>query len=338
MSTTQTQTVPELSIFNRVASIPLVNESLSTVHSTLIGNTFTSSPYTLAQNLSKSAYHYSEPIQIRLAPILVRADSYAIMGLDAVQSRYPAPFKVTVNDIKQDLKQRSDSVVLTAHKTIDERVRSPAYNVAQAIDQKFTPIVDYVEVAVNKLQSKNGGDAPKSPSTPDAQYQYQRAFALSNDLREQLIYFSTDQFKQLEQQSVLVQRATSTAHSISDQASLSIAAAQTKVHALSDTMLQELQRIQSSTSKLPQQVQNSLKDVSDGISDSIHDISEVLRTDLPLNEKVTKVATTVQERVNPLLAAASTRVQEILKAISSKGQEAKEQVHANGRLNESSST
>jgi hypothetical protein len=131
MSTTQTQTVPELSIFTRVASIPLVKDSLSAVHSTLIGNNFTSSPYTLAQNLSKSAYQYSEPIQIRLAPALIRADSYANMGFDAMESRYPAPFKVTVDDIKQDFNQRSDSV----HRTIDERVRNPAYNVAQAIDQ-----------------------------------------------------------------------------------------------------------------------------------------------------------------------------------------------------------
>lgn len=132
---TATQTAPDLTIFNRVGSIPLVNESLSTVHSTLIGNTYTSSPYNLAQNLSKSAYLYSEPIQIRLAPILVRADSYANMGLDAVESRYPTPFKVTAEDIKQNLRERSDSLVSTAHKTIDERVRTPAFNVAQAIDQ-----------------------------------------------------------------------------------------------------------------------------------------------------------------------------------------------------------
>jgi len=192
-----------------------------------------------------------------------------------------------------------------------------------------------VEVAVGKLQSKNGDEAPKSPSTSEAQYQYQRAFALSKDFREQLYYYSSDQLKQIEKQSVLVQRATSTAHSVSDAASSSFVAVQSKVYGLSDTMLQELQKIQASTSTLPQQVQSSLKDISDGLADSIHDISEVLRTDLPFNEKVAKVGATVQDKVNPLLASASTRVQEILKAISTKGKETKDTAEdkVNGHVN-----
>jgi hypothetical protein len=121
---TQTQTVPDLTIFSRVSAIPLVNESLSTVHSTLNSYAFTSFPYHLAQNLSKSAYYYSEPIQIRLAPILCRADDIANKSLDAVESRYPTPFRITTQDIRG-----------TANKAIDEKVKTPVYSVAQAIDQ-----------------------------------------------------------------------------------------------------------------------------------------------------------------------------------------------------------
>lgn len=63
---------------------------------------------------------------------------------------------------------------------------------------------------MGKLQSKNGDEAPKSPSTAEAQYQYQRAFALSKDFREQLYYYSSDQLKQIEKQSVLVYVSRST--------------------------------------------------------------------------------------------------------------------------------
>lgn len=323
MSTAATQTVPELTIFSRVASIPLVNESLSTVHSTLENNAYTCSPYSLAQNLGKSAYSYSEPIQMRLAPILVRADGFANMGLDVVERRYPAPFKVTSEEILHDLKQKSDNVI------------APAYSVAHAIDQRMTPIVDCVEVAVNKLHTRNGEGSPKVSPVPD-QSQYQRAVALSKDFREQLYWYSNDQFKQIEKQSILVQRATSTAHSISDLASSSYVTAQTKVHALSDTMIQELQKIQTSTATLPSQVQSSLKDVSEGISASIHDITAVLKSDLPLSDKVGKVGSTVQERVQPLLEAATNRVQEMLKTISSRGKEATEH-GVNGQTNDKSS-
>ena len=142
---TQTQTeqapaqgTPELTIFSRVGSIPLVAESLSTINSTLLSNTYTHSPYLTAAELSKKALTYTEPIQKRLAPILTRADDLANKGLDAVEARLPYPFHATSQDVIKDLKGRSDAAKDVATKTIDEKVRTPALNVAQGIDQVRT--------------------------------------------------------------------------------------------------------------------------------------------------------------------------------------------------------
>lgn len=136
---TQTQSqpapVPEITIITRVASIPLVASSLSAVHSTLTNNTYTRGSYAQAQGISKAALSFSEPIQKTFAPLIVRADGIANMGLDAVESRYPYPFKTPTEDIMKDLKGRTDSAYDMANKTIDERVRSPALHVAQGIDQ-----------------------------------------------------------------------------------------------------------------------------------------------------------------------------------------------------------
>ena len=129
------QPAPEITIINRVAAIPLVASSLNTIHSTLSNNTYTRASYAQAQGISKAALSYTEPIQKTLAPLLVRADGFANMGLDAVESRYPYPFKTPTEDIMKDLKGRSDYAYDFANKTIDERVKSPALQVAQGIDQ-----------------------------------------------------------------------------------------------------------------------------------------------------------------------------------------------------------
>ncbi|KAJ2968835.1 hypothetical protein NUW54_g13104 [Trametes sanguinea] len=166
---------PELTIFHRVGTIPLVADSLNTIHSTLINNPYTRTPYTAAQEISKSALSYTEPIQKRLAPILTKADDLANKGLDAVESRYPYPFQTPTEEIFEDLKGRSDHAKDVANKTIDEKVRTPAFQVAQGIDQKFAPIVDYFAVAVNKLHPN--GTADKPAETPEGQFQYQRAYS-----------------------------------------------------------------------------------------------------------------------------------------------------------------
>lgn len=140
---TETQSAPaapELKTFNRVASIPLVNDTFLAVHSSLISNPLTRSPYTTAQAISLSALRASEPIATKLAPIIVRADGFALKGLDAVESRYPYAFTVQSEDILKALKERSEYAREVANKTLDERVRTPAYSAAQGIDQVRTPL------------------------------------------------------------------------------------------------------------------------------------------------------------------------------------------------------
>ncbi|OCH92582.1 hypothetical protein OBBRIDRAFT_824657 [Obba rivulosa] len=143
---TETQTPPEIRVLSRVPSIPVVVSSLNTIHNTLADNAYTRQPYSTAQGLSKTALSYTEPLQKRLAPIITRADQFANKGLDVIESRYPYPFKTPSEDIYRDIKGQSKHARDVANKTLDEKVRSPALNVAQGIDQ----------VAVQKLHGQTG--------------------------------------------------------------------------------------------------------------------------------------------------------------------------------------
>ncbi|KAI0052120.1 hypothetical protein FA95DRAFT_1580220 [Auriscalpium vulgare] len=329
---TETQTAPELTVLHRVASIPVISDSLSAVHSSLSSNQYTRSPYSSAQALSTSALRYTEPLAQRFAPLIVTADSYGNKAVDFVASRYPYPFTTPTNDIVNDIKERSAHAQGVATKTIDERVRSPAYAAAEGIDQRFAPLVDYFAAAVSKLHGAAGQNGTtQEPASPgaDAKYQYQRAFALGQDLKDTVYVYSSEQVKQLQAQNALVQRATATAQSISQLASSSVTATQTRAAQLSDTMVQELRHIQASTAQLPAHLQASFKPVQEGISGTVTDLTAVLNSDAPRGEKLEKLKATVTARVQPVLNAAATRVQELLATVTTRAEATKENV-ANG--------
>ncbi|KDQ58322.1 hypothetical protein JAAARDRAFT_128809 [Jaapia argillacea MUCL 33604] len=325
---TQTESQPaQLTVLNRIYSIPLINDSLTTLDSYLAQNAYTQRPYATAQGLTQTAYHrLGEPLQVRLAPILVKADGYANAGLDVVEKRYPYPFQVKTEEIVKHVRETSDHARDVVDKTIEERVRSPVVGVAQGIDQRFAPLVDVYEVYVNKIHS-SAPESPSSPSTDAAQYQYQRAYCLTKNLRDTLYVYSNEQIKQLQSQSVLVQRATATAQNISDVASSSIHSAQQRVQSLSDVMIQELQKIQqASTSTLPSHLQHSLQDLTQNLHTTINDLSAILtEKDVPLSQKVGKISTLVQDRVHPVLEATSERVNVMISVVTGKVEKAKEE-------------
>jgi hypothetical protein len=119
-TTTQTQTqpeaaqVPNITIITRVASIPMISSGLGTINDALTANVYARSPSGHAKAISTTAYKLTEPIQTVLAPLITKADGIANMAVDPVESRYPYPFKA---------------------QPVDEKVRTPAFNVAHDIDQ-----------------------------------------------------------------------------------------------------------------------------------------------------------------------------------------------------------
>ena len=150
MSTTTTETTapssspPELTSFHRVASIPLIQCSLMTINGVLENNAYTRAPYTAAKNISNSAVRFTEPLQIRLAPLIVQTDGYVNKGLNAVQNRFPYPFEAKPEEVATFVRERSQSVTDFASKTFDDQVKNRAYTVAQGIDQVVSDLPPYL--------------------------------------------------------------------------------------------------------------------------------------------------------------------------------------------------
>ncbi|KAJ2931749.1 hypothetical protein H1R20_g5374, partial [Candolleomyces eurysporus] len=305
----------------------MIHSGLETLNGTLSTNTYTRSTYNTAKELSSSAYKLTEPLQIRLAPLIVQADTYANKAVDAVESRYPYPFKAKPEEVVDYVRERRQGASDYANKTLDERIKSPALTVAHDLDQRLAPLVDYFETTVSRLNQSEAG-----PSNPDAQYQYQRALALSKTLKDNVYEYTTEQLKHIQAQSVIVQRASETAQSINALASSSFTSAQSRVHNLSENMVAELQKLQAQTQSLSSSIQSSIEasksqiqtqlgpqiqqtyaEISTVLSHTIADFNEILKKkDTPLPEKVGLVGKEVRERVSPLLETIKKGLTEVL--------------------------
>ncbi|KAF7309864.1 hypothetical protein MIND_00358500 [Mycena indigotica] len=288
-SNSEKSQAPELTIINRVASIPIVAYTVQQVSATLANNRYTSSPYSAAKDLSASAYNYAAPLHVRLGPWLVSADNYANKAVDAVETRYPYPFQAKPEEVSSYVRERSASVTKmvgetreNANKAIETRITTPAKEAAYGIDQRLTPLVDYIEkTAVTRLHTS----APT-----DTQYQVQRVYELSKNVTGQLYDYS--------HQTVLVQRASQTADSITELAQIAGA----RVDALSNRLITELRSIQTSLVATGASVQSSAGAASQELNSTIVTLRDILSTpNMPLNEKVNRVGQEVQWRVRPLL-------------------------------------
>ena len=140
MSSTTTETqkpaqAPTITVITRVASIPMISCGLDTINDALTTNAYTRFPYSHAKALSNTAYKLTEPIQTALAPLIIRADGIANMAVDLVESRCPYPFKAKPEEVAALARQGQKNTTDYVNKAIDERVKTPALNVAHDIDQ-----------------------------------------------------------------------------------------------------------------------------------------------------------------------------------------------------------
>jgi hypothetical protein len=173
--------------------------------------------------------------------------------------------------------------------------------------------------------------SPQSSSLPQdaapTSYQYQRALTLTLSLRDSLYASSSQQIQQLQQQSVLIQRANQTARSLGDAAHNNATTMQTRASQLGETMVADLQSVRQATSHLPAHIQDGLAVLNRELSGTIHDLSVIVGDqDLPVGDKVARVRITVQERVQPLLDATTAKIYEYLGVLKGTKDAAKEKV------------
>ncbi|PVG01417.1 hypothetical protein CPB86DRAFT_795099 [Serendipita vermifera] len=335
---TDTQTAPPpITFHTRVLSIPLVSSSLETIHSTLSTSPYTKRAYETSSSIAHSAFdtatRVTAPVYPRVLPVITAADGYANKGLDTLQTRFPYPFESTPEKVYSDLRKAPEDARSVAYKTLDERIKTPAYGLAKGVDSRLAPLVDILESVLTKLHAAPEHSASPSSSTSDAststteKAQVTRAKELVFGARDHIVVLTTEQAKALRDQNVYIQRAAEKAEAINatltsqyHNVSAGISAykgkgvelgkeAQAKVYDLSHALVAELEKIQSTTASLPAQIQTTFKPLTDKIGSALTDMKAVLTSQeegVGVSEKASRVGAIIKERVGPIVEEGRT--------------------------------
>ncbi|KZV85028.1 hypothetical protein EXIGLDRAFT_753518 [Exidia glandulosa HHB12029] len=336
---TETQTAPaatepQLRSVARVQSIPLVNDTLTSLNSILLQNALTAWPYATAQSISSQTYNIAVP---RLQPVLGPIDGLANKGLDFVEQRYPYPFQTPTEDIYNDIQKSRASV----YEAADGRIKA----LAAGADQSIAPIVDVLQAAYNRLNAQSGSETSgngNGVTDGKDETQVHRALRLSVGVRDQVVVLSSEQLKHLQQQSVVVQRLTDTMSNLNQLVASSVVTAReqasavtkdgyARANALADSTRAELDRLNATIRAMPANVQQSLQPLQQQITETREALGSVLSSDAPAGEKASKALATLRERVPPVseqvVKLARDGIAGAIAYVQHAGQAAKEEAH-----------
>jgi hypothetical protein len=118
----------------RVASIPVVQDTLTNVHSVIKKNSYSAAAYDKASIVVSQVYKATEPLQARLHLQIQAVDGLANRGLDFVQGKYPYVFEAS-----------SDELIGNATK--------PANDAAAAARARLAPVVEQFSAQLQSAQN-----------------------------------------------------------------------------------------------------------------------------------------------------------------------------------------
>ncbi|KAL1690217.1 hypothetical protein GGG16DRAFT_125834 [Schizophyllum commune] len=269
----------EFTIFQRVYGIPLVAAAIDKLHETLSTNVLTARAYAVAQGLAVVAYQCWQPVQRRLAPLIARVDVLANTIFDLAETRFPYLFDATPEDMTSVVYNTRATFLDDARTRLDEGIKRPALHVAEEIDERLTPLLDYYEGHIEPLGHKSARSTRANEHTKldETQYQYQRALSLLKALIERITSISSDQWQQT---SFLFQRSVIQVQELSD-------AMLSQLHALQRTISYLATSMQRAVTATRKQLTMTLIEAANALSATIADLQATMTSeDLTTGERI----------------------------------------------------
>ncbi|KAL1673688.1 hypothetical protein EV122DRAFT_222113 [Schizophyllum commune] len=258
----------EFTILQRVYGIPLVAAAIDQLHETLSTNP--------------------------LAPLIARVDDFANTIFDLAETRFPYLFDATPEDIMDVIYNTRVTFSDDARTALDEGIKRPGLRVAEGIDERLTPFLNYYEGHIEPLGYKYARSTRANEHTkPDeTQYQYQRALSLSKALTERITYIPSNQWQQT---SFLFQRSVIQVQELSD-------AMLAQLHALQRTIYHLATSMQRSVTAAQKQLAITLVEAANALSATIADLQTTLTSEeLTAGERIDRVVDLTTSRINPLI-------------------------------------
>ncbi|KAG0297089.1 hypothetical protein BGZ96_007790 [Linnemannia gamsii] len=138
------------SFFTRVSSIPLIYDSVSSLHSYAKDNKYGRYALDTAGSAVVTVNKYTEPYQTRLQPHISKVDQLATKSLDIFENTFPIVTKPTAEIVTQVKKpivyveESSKNAYTQIQSTIDTRVTAPVKSVTNSISSTASSTVNSI--------------------------------------------------------------------------------------------------------------------------------------------------------------------------------------------------
>lgn len=145
--------------FQKIASVPLVSDSLHFAQSTIKSYPLLATTYGYGENFVNSSLRMAEPITNQIHPQLAYVDSLAAKSLDFAESKWSYPFHANTQELIDAAKLPADHAVgfvsayaAAIQKAYGERVYTPAKS---AYDSHIVPVYDTAHSKFDEIKSQN---------------------------------------------------------------------------------------------------------------------------------------------------------------------------------------
>ncbi|KAG0314086.1 hypothetical protein BGZ99_008378 [Dissophora globulifera] len=336
------------SFITRVSSIPLIHDSVSTLHSYAKDNKY--GRYALdtagsaVETVNKYTEGYQKSLQPHLQPHIAKVDQLASKSLDMIEGTFPIVTKPTseiVTQVKKPyvyVEESSKNAYTQIQSTIDTRVTAPvksvtssiastaastrdqitstatstATNIATQVNSRATPLVDGLETIVNRiLPADSEGEKTPAGQTNQATRVVDIGRSVSHRVTRRVsiaVAPVTQSAKEL--------RAAAEKNTVVVKSKDQITALNTRVNDLLEALRVHSKELQENVQKAPReastQVQLRVSELSSKVLAEIDSLSTYLKEHSPA------LPESIQVRIQPLMTFVNDRIVVVKSELSKK--------------------
>ena len=258
----------------KIASVPVVSDSLNFAHSTIKSYPLLATTYGYGENLVNSSLKAAEPITTRIHPQLAYVDSLAVKSLDFAESKWSYPFHANTQELIDAAKLPADhardfvsTYAAAIQKAYGDRVYTPAKS---AYDSHVVPVVDVASTKFDEIKSQNA--------------YLQRATDIVGNLQSNL--------------AKTIENLSSRSKQEGDQAT-------EKAQGLSNAIFAELERVRAFAQNLPAESRKRVGPVMETFTETYERLAKEARNpEVPASTRFLNVIKFVREQSLPALQKA----------------------------------
>ncbi|OAQ24966.1 hypothetical protein K457DRAFT_41266, partial [Linnemannia elongata AG-77] len=295
------------SFLTRVGSIPLIQDSVSSLHSFAKDNKYGRYALDTAGSAVETVNKYTEPYQTRLQPHISKVDQLATKSLDIFENTFPIVTKPTAEIVTQVAAvaiSTRDTITNRAASTRDQittAATSTATTIATTVNTHATPLVNGLETIVDRVLPA-GVDSEKTP------------VGQSNQATRVVDLGRTVTRRVSRRVSVAVSPVTQTAqeYRASVEKSPVVVKSKDQIHALNTRLSALIESLRAHTKELQENVQKGSREASTRVQSRLTELSgkvlaEVDSLSAYLKEHSPALPESVQGRIQPLVTFVNDR-------------------------------